>query len=150
MVAKKRTRSQAGKLARDKGAAFERLVAGLLRPIFPEAKSARRLQARKGGKEAPDVEGTPFFVEAKHKAKVNWRAAYQQGLENTDGRPVVAFVRKNRQPIMVAMSATTACELSCGDSIMSDDRLARPVLMAVDDFIGCCFELASLAEGASY
>lgn len=54
-----------GKKQRTIGQVFEREVAALLRVCFPDAD--RGYQYR-GGDDQPDVEGTPFWVEAKRRA----------------------------------------------------------------------------------
>ena len=45
----------------NKGKAFERKIARLLKTIWPMAR--RGYQSRGGGKEACDVEGTPYHIE---------------------------------------------------------------------------------------
>jgi hypothetical protein len=45
-----------------------------------------------------DVEGTPFWVEAKVGALTNPRAAIRQAELATDGRPVIAICKDNAKP----------------------------------------------------
>lgn len=92
--------SRRGRRSRTKGRVFERAVAKLLRAIWPDAK--RGFQSR-SGRDAPDVDGTPFHFECKHGARVNVRAAMRQALAATDGRPVVVVSREDRGDILVTM-----------------------------------------------
>lgn len=74
-----RSPSARGKLSRNKGKAFEQLVARELRGLFGD-QVKRGWQARQGS-DAPDVEGVPgWWLEAKHHQKVNIRAAFSQVL----------------------------------------------------------------------
>lgn len=90
-----------GKLAITKGKAFERAVAIVMRSIWPGAKRGIG-QARAGG-EVPDVDGTPYWVEAKHRKRVSIRKAWDQATEATDGRPVLLVTREDRRPTLVTM-----------------------------------------------
>jgi hypothetical protein len=56
-----------GKYQRTKGHNFERLVAKMFRRWWPEA---RRGYQYRDGAEAPDVVGTPFWVECKNHKKI--------------------------------------------------------------------------------
>ena len=91
-----------GLLSRRKGVAFELGVSRVLRTIWPKSKRGIG-QARMAG-ECPDVDGTPYWVETKHMKKVCIRAAYEQGQDASDGRPVVVVSRENRGPILVTMA----------------------------------------------
>lgn len=91
------------KRSRIKGAAFERLVAAMLGTIWPGAKRGLG-QARSGG-EVPDVDGTPYWVECKHRHRVSVRAAYEQAREASDGRPVLLVHRETGGPALVTMEA---------------------------------------------
>lgn len=93
-------RSRLGRCSRRKGKTWEREVAALLRPIYPNAK--RGFQSR-SGRDAPDVDGTPFHIEAKHGKCVNVRGALKQALDATDGRPVVVIAKDNRSDPFVVM-----------------------------------------------
>lgn len=79
MAKKRRTASQVGKLSRAKGKTFEQEVARALRGIYGEGVK-RGWQARDGD-DAPDVDGTPFWVEAKRGRRVNYQAALVQVME---------------------------------------------------------------------
>lgn len=89
-----------GKLSRDKGQRFERLVSKLMQPFWPEAK--RGFQSRNGG-DAPDVDGTPYWIECKAGARPNLFAAYEQAVEASDGRPPLLVLKKDHGPVFVAM-----------------------------------------------
>lgn len=102
------------KLSRDKGAAYERLVAKMLAIVWPA--SARGLKQCRDASEDPDVTGTPFWVECKHQRNVSIQAALKQGEEATDGRPVVVVTRNNRGPDMVTMRLTDWIDLFTGGS----------------------------------
>lgn len=94
------------KLSRVKGKVFEREVVDAFRPIFPNAK--RGLSQSRDGAECADVEGTPFWIEAKRRrGRVDLQAAYEQAKEasGSDGRPVVVVSRIDRGEMMVHMSA---------------------------------------------
>lgn len=98
-----------GASQRTKGHNFERRVAADLREIFPEAK--RGFQTRGGTAEAPDVDGTPFYIEAKAHKKVNREAAWLQAEDATDGRPSIAVCKDDRQRPVVVMRLSTAVEV---------------------------------------
>jgi hypothetical protein len=92
------------KMSRTKGANFERALAKLLRPLWPNA--ARGLRQTRKGSECCDVEGTPFWVEAKHHNRVDRAAAYRQAEADADGRtPVVIWRETGARTIWVTMSA---------------------------------------------
>lgn len=91
------------KKSRRKGQTFERENATRLKPVWPTAK--RGIGQARSAKEVADVEGTPYWFEAKHHKRTNIRAAYAQGAEATDGRPVVVVSRDtNKSPDLVTMS----------------------------------------------
>lgn len=89
-------RGRLGRRARRKGKVWEREVAAMLRPVFGPAV-ARGFQSR-SGRDGCDVEGTPFWVEAKHQQLVDLRAAVRQGLADSDGRTVVVVAKDDRKP----------------------------------------------------
>ena len=76
-------------------------MAKALRPIFGE-NVARGYQSRAGG-DAPDVDGTPYWVECKKGRRTRIKAALEQGTEATDGRPVLAVCRDDREEPIAAL-----------------------------------------------
>jgi hypothetical protein len=117
--AEKAARAKRGKGARAKGATFEREVAERLRRVWPGAK--RGLGQARQGREVPDIDGTPYWIELKHrKARPQIQAAWQQALDDSAGDAVprpgpvrpgetfpprrpVAITRQNNGPILVTM-----------------------------------------------
>lgn len=98
-----------GKRSRDKGAAFERAIAITLRSVWDAAKRGIG-QARAGG-EVADVEGTPYWIECKHRRRVSVQGAFVQATEATDGRPPVVISRENRGPLLVTMGLSDWLDL---------------------------------------
>lgn len=90
-----------GKASREKGKRGEREVVKALRIAGFDCR--RGWQSRQGTDEA-DVEGTPYWIEVKRHRKVNIRSAYNQGSEDTDGRPVVVIWRDDFGEWMVSLS----------------------------------------------
>ncbi len=85
-----------GKMSRRKGAQYERDLANRWRDsgLWPDAK--RGIGQTRAGGEVPDVEGTPFWIEAKRRKAHNIRASMQQAIDATDGRPPVVIARWDR------------------------------------------------------
>lgn len=94
-------RSRNGRRSRTKGKVWERLVANMLKPIFGD--SAKRGFQSRSGRDGCDVEGTPYWLECKHGALVNLRAALKQALEASDGRPVVVCAKDDRSAPLAVM-----------------------------------------------
>lgn len=99
------------RLSRTKGATFERLLAARWRELglYPEARRGIG-QARSGG-EVCDVEGTPWWVEAKHRKAVSVPAALKQAGEASDAaftgaewRPPVVIAREHGQRLEHALA----------------------------------------------
>jgi len=101
----KRTPSQRGKTNRTSGHTMERQTAILLRDTFPDAK--RGYQSRGGTSAAPDVDGTPFYIECKHELLPNIPKALMQaelgrykvseeGTKIVDKRPPVAITKRKK------------------------------------------------------
>jgi len=86
---------------RDKGARWERQLANDLHATWNDARRGIG-QARSGG-DVPDVDGTPFWIEAKHRKRQPALAALQQATDATDGRPPVAIIKIDREQPFVAM-----------------------------------------------
>lgn len=99
----KRTPSQRGRSSRVCGQTHERKIANALKHLFPGAR--RGYQVRGGTSKAPDVDGTPFYIECKHRKQPNILAALTQadlarykvteeGTKQVDFRPPVAITNK--------------------------------------------------------
>jgi hypothetical protein len=101
---------------RRKGAAFERHVAALFRAIgYPEAR--RGLGQARAASEVPDVDGTPWWVEAKCGA--HWtvpgawrqaRKARRDAYEATE-RALLLVVRRDRGSVMVVECDPAPCSI---------------------------------------
>ncbi len=90
-----------GRKSRNKGATGERELANLLRDTWP----TRRGYQRRSGSDECDVEGTPYWVEAKRvKKQERVRAAMKQAQGDTDGRPPVVFSRPDGDEWLVTMT----------------------------------------------
>jgi hypothetical protein len=95
---KQRDASALGKMKRRKGSSYEREIATMLKVLWPEARRGIG-QARNAG-EVPDVDGTPYWVEAKnHKRAPNVHAAYAQAIEAQAGKP-------SKRPVLVVSRKT--------------------------------------------
>ncbi len=91
-------------MSRNKGHTFERKVAILFRRFFPQAK--RGVQTRGGTAEAPDVDGTPWYIECKRMKRCNILGALRQAEEGSganDLRPPLAVCRNDRDKAVVAL-----------------------------------------------
>lgn len=98
-----------GRMQRNKGASFERLLASLWKGIAPKARRGIG-QARSAG-EVCDVEGTRWWIEAKHHIRPNILGAWKQAEEVSDGRPVLVVSRANNGPILATMELNRLLEL---------------------------------------
>jgi hypothetical protein len=92
----KRDNKAIGKRSSRKGKVYERWVAGqLAEALWPGAKRGIG-QAREAG-EVPDVDGTPYWIEAKHRKQLSVHAAYLQAVDakatNADPRPAMVVSR---------------------------------------------------------
>jgi hypothetical protein len=99
-----------GKMQRQKGASYERHIAGRLREVYPNARRGIG-QSRSAG-EVPDVDGTPWWVELKHRKVVNILAALAQAdkdrlesnnLLNAVARRPLVIARRDRERDVAAM-----------------------------------------------
>lgn len=86
-----------GLMSRRKGAAYECELAKRWKDsgLWPLAK--RGIGQTRAGGEVPDVEGTPFWVEAKRRKRHNVLAAMKQAEEASDGRPGLVVARWDGQ-----------------------------------------------------
>ncbi len=82
-----------GKMQRVKGCTYERVLATKFRPLYPEAR--RGIGQARSAKEVSDVDGTPWWVEAKHQQCPNIWAAMAQAVAATDGRPPLVVAKRN-------------------------------------------------------
>lgn len=101
-VEARNTPERAGKRARGKGAAWQAALAQRWRDsgLYPDAASSQGAQTRSGrklGKTPPDVDGTPWWVEAKHTRAANpvgaLRQAERERKAADDERPAIAVVK---------------------------------------------------------
>ena len=90
-----------GRSARAKGSSYEREIAERLRCVYPKAKRGLG-QARSGG-EVADVTGTPWWIEAKRRKRVDVHKAIAQALAASDGRPVLVISRRDREKDLVTL-----------------------------------------------
>lgn len=83
--------------SRRKGASYERELAKRWRDsgLWPDAQ--RGIGQARAGSEVPDVEGTPFWVEAKRRKRHNILAAMKQAEEASDGRSALVVARWDGQ-----------------------------------------------------
>lgn len=95
----KRSPQQVGRLSRDKGKTHEQVVARALRAVYGEGVK-RGWQARQGD-DAPDVDGTPFWVEAKRGRRVNYQAAMAQVVEARESATKKKDPRAALPPLVV-------------------------------------------------
>ena len=98
-----------GRRSRRKGAQYERDLANDLILIWPNAK--RGIGQTRSGGEVPDVDGTPYWIEAKRCKRTNIHGAMKQASEATDGRPPLAITKRDREPALVTMEYATWFEL---------------------------------------
>jgi Holliday junction resolvase len=94
------------KLSRTKGAKFEREIATVLRELWPEAK--RGIGQTRMGSEVPDVDGTPYWVEAKHRKVISVHEAVRQATEATDGRPIMIIHKRDHEAPLVTFTLDQA------------------------------------------
>jgi len=92
-----------GRKSRSKGQRGEREAVALM--AAHGFLSARRGWQARSGKDACDVEGTPFFVEVKRGKATNIKAAVRQALAATDGRAVLVLTRDDHGEWLGTMQA---------------------------------------------
>jgi len=88
------------KSQRDKGNAWERKVAAMLRDIYADA---RRCWQRQVDHQQPDVTAGPWWIEAKVGKKSNPRAALEQAEKDCPGGRIPAAIIKDdrKRPFVV-------------------------------------------------
>lgn len=99
-----RTRSQNARRSRAKGGRGELAAVAMLRELWPAAKRCIA-QSRTAAREGCDVEGTPYWIEAKTGARPAILAAMRQAMRDTDGRPPIVIARRDREGALVTMRA---------------------------------------------
>ena len=130
-----------GKRSRDKGAAWERAVARLIRERTGLDCQRTAMQAR-GGSERPDIDGEAvrdWWVEVKVGAKPNPRAALRQALKDesaawTAGRQTEAGPRSRR------------CVAICRDNGAGSRPAFDFAVMRFDDWLSTVIELESATK----
>ncbi len=88
-----------GRSRRAKGHGFERELAKLLRAVYPGAHRGlgqARIAALQNAPKVADVEGTPFWVEAKRGNSASPRGAWKQATRQSDGRPPMVVFRDDQ------------------------------------------------------
>ena len=111
------TRSAKAKTSNAKGKSFEREVANLFKPLFPNAK--RSFGQARNGAESPDVVGTPFWIECGKGSTIKIHEKLAQGAHDAmvcpddayRDLPVLAVTKSVRGQVMITMSATTFFDL---------------------------------------
>lgn len=81
-----------GRSQRSKGQRGEREAASAWRVVYPDA---RRGSQSRSGKDASDVEGTPWWIECKTLARIQVLKHLDQAEADTDGRPCVVRLRRD-------------------------------------------------------
>ena len=118
-----------GRSSRVKGHRFERELAITFRELYGESVK-RGFQSRNGA-ESPDVDGLPFWVEAKRGKKTYPMAALAQAEEACadDGRPPVAVCRNDQDTdAVVVLRLSTFLdilkrpEVYCANQSQDSDR----------------------------
>jgi hypothetical protein len=95
-----------GRSQRDKGKRGERRAVRLLSKVYPDA---RRSANQAGGPLQPDVEGTPWWVEAKEGAAPRIWAAYAQAEDERQAagsnKPPLVIAHKTNGPTLATLGA---------------------------------------------
>ncbi len=130
------------KLSRVKGATWERKLANLFKTIWPTAK--RGIGQTRAASEVADVDGTPFWVEAKHWKKTtrgNLNKAWEQAQKaNNTSKPCVVIAKENcSRDIVVVMSGHDFTELFVGNQMGIYGPLPR-VQIYLEQFLDLCIE----------
>jgi len=95
-------RVAAGKRSRNKGKTWERAIVRLLKPVWDAFRGHQDSRGGFGGGEGCDVEGTPFYIEARHEQQYDWRKHLREALTmktaRGDARPVVLIAKEDKKP----------------------------------------------------
>lgn len=105
-----KTKSQIGKMSKNKGKVGERTVAKLLSDYGFESKRGVQFQ---GGKDSPDVVSTlPFHIEVKRTESLSIYKAMEQAKTDSKGeKPPIVFHRRNGEEWLVILEAKDFLEL---------------------------------------
>lgn len=95
-----------GKMSRDKGKRFERVVAGLFQDYGYDARRTAQYKGNTG--KAGDVEGVPYLhIEAKHQERMNLYTWISQSISDAaaegKGNLPVVIHKANSRPVLVTM-----------------------------------------------
>lgn len=81
-----------GSRSRRKGQRGEREAAHHLQALYPDARRGRQ---DRSGRDAPDVDGTPWWVKCKTLARHACLRHLEQAERDTDGRPPLVWLRED-------------------------------------------------------
>ena len=81
-----------GRSQRTKGQRGERETAVVWRDIYPDAHRGAQSRA---GTDAPDIDGTPWWIEVKTYARHACIRHLEQAEGDSDGRPCIVRLREN-------------------------------------------------------
>lgn len=92
-------KSKQGKTSRRKGRDYQARLAKRFRDngTFTNASSTHSAQSRRQGYKPPDIEGTPYWIECKHRKTINVldsiKQAEDEALNAKDERPALAILK---------------------------------------------------------
>jgi hypothetical protein len=145
--------ARSGSTSRRKGRDWQAELAKRWRDsgLWPDARSTQGQQGTQRGPRPPDVDGTPFWVEAKHSASTPLAALEQaedeaqrhaEAYDALDLRPCIAVVRprgKGPAGALVALRVWTLAELL--DRVIVDQARDGLVVMDLPAFEWLCISL---------
>lgn len=137
-------RQRIGRLSKNKGKVFERLIVNKLKEAGIEAErgwwQAHAGPGIPGGARIPDVILDGFWLELGHGATMNPIVKLRQAEEYVklrtwpDKRPVaVSITKQNRSPIVICMRLESLVRVSCGAEAILAESI--PVYLDWDDFM---------------
>jgi len=135
--------NKSGRLSRQRGVRFERIIARKLSRWWPRAKRGLQYQF---DEHCPDIVGTPFYIECKYTTRRYFARSLEKIYEKAaqesiawsghkDARPVLVIRRRARRPIQVSMKKSTAMALGL-PTVIGDNCLctyAWPLVAAQFD-----------------
>lgn len=125
-----------GKMQRNKGATFERLVANKIKSMRPDLMPKRGIGQARSSSEVPDVDIPGLWIECKHHIKVDVDAAMRQALEASathgGNRTVAVVYRHNRSPIRARVH-TEVCPLAT--DVNTGESHFVQIDVALEDFV---------------